>query len=280
MSDKNEVTNSVLNFFKNSLNLNFRYEDIVAAHPLPMKGRPPGGNHPAPPPTILVKFLRENDKGKVIRERRKLKGKTINIQEDLTRKNQALLNRVRHDNNVETAWFSRGRVWCIQGGRRFRVHLNQSVSEAARRGERAEWRPPQNQANFQQRRRPPMQNQVMNNNENGNREQIAGAIDTTPTPSKTTITDRLCYIAGIKLLPVLTSTTLLNTAAPEQEEQRQQPQHPQSQAQASSHLHQQDLQTPHSAPPAGPPSTSAVGNQPVAPDSENTLPWSHDMFTV
>ena len=56
VSDKNDVTNSVMNLFKNSLNLNFRYEDIVAAHPLPMKGRPPGGNHPAPPPTILVKF--------------------------------------------------------------------------------------------------------------------------------------------------------------------------------------------------------------------------------
>ena len=116
-----------------------------------------------------------------------------------------------------------------------------------------------------------MQNQVMNNNENGNREQIAGTTPT-PTPSKTPITDRLCDIAGIKLLPVLTSTPLLNTAAPEQEEQRQQPQHPQPLAQASSLLHQQDLQTPHSAPPTGTPSTSAVGNQPVAPDSENTLP--------
>ena len=57
MSDNNDVTNSALNFFKSSLNLNFRYEDIVAAHPLPMKGLPPGDIHPAPPPTILVNFL-------------------------------------------------------------------------------------------------------------------------------------------------------------------------------------------------------------------------------
>ena len=54
------------------------------------------------------------------------------------------------------------------------------MSEAARRGHRAEWRPPQNQSNFQQRRRPPMQNQVMNSNGNGNREQIVGAVEITP----------------------------------------------------------------------------------------------------
>ena len=68
VSDKNDVTNSELKSFQSILNLNFRNEDIVIAHPLPMKGRSPGGNHPAPPSIILVEFLGDNHKGKVIRE--------------------------------------------------------------------------------------------------------------------------------------------------------------------------------------------------------------------
>ena len=85
-----------------------------------------------------------------------------------------------------------------------------------------------------------------------------------------TITDRLCDIAGMNMLPVSTSTARLNTAALEQEQQ-QQPQHPQSVTQASNHLHQQDLQMPQSAPP----SASAVGNQLFATDSDKT-PQRHD----
>ena len=98
-----DTTRAVLLLFKDKLNITLNRGDIIAAHPLPRKRQI--DNRPTPPAPLFLKFVHYSDKESVIHSRRKLKNSGISIFEDLTRKNQLLLNRVSNDDRVVNAWF-------------------------------------------------------------------------------------------------------------------------------------------------------------------------------
>ena len=133
--------------------------DIKAAHPLPNSR----ADKPAP---IIVKLVRISDKENIIYKRPKLKC-GITIFEDMTRKNQLLLNRVWRDERVNNAWFYKGAAWCTINDRDFnrkvRVNLYQGIEDAlieARsfRGEQ------QRDFNIQRGNRPPRPQHDNSNN--------------------------------------------------------------------------------------------------------------------
>ena len=66
------------------------------------------GTHPR---SILVKFTNYTARNIVIKQRRKLKGSGITIQEDLTKKNQNLLKKTAQQTGVVSTWSRDGRVF-------------------------------------------------------------------------------------------------------------------------------------------------------------------------
>ena len=67
------------------------------------------GKPGARPRPILVKFTNYTARNLVIKQRRKLKGSRISINEDLTKKNQDLLKKTAQQTGVVSAWSSDGR---------------------------------------------------------------------------------------------------------------------------------------------------------------------------
>ena len=119
-----DTTDAILSTFKEHLNITLTKHDIEAAHPLPNSRV----DKPAP---IIVKLVRISAKENIIYKRRKLKDSGITIFEDMTGKNQLLLNRVRRDEKVNNAWFYKGAVLCTINDRDFnrklRVNLYQGI---------------------------------------------------------------------------------------------------------------------------------------------------------
>ena len=98
-----ETTEKVLNMLRNELGIALQPRDIDISHRI---GRyRDDGNR-----VIICKFASRMDKIHVIRNRRKLKGKSIVIREDLTRKNQQVLEKVSQVQNVKAAWSEEGRI--------------------------------------------------------------------------------------------------------------------------------------------------------------------------
>ena len=82
-------------------------------------------------PPIIVKFLRNSDKDRVIMARKSLKGRAVSIHDDLTLKNKQLLNRVRNDERVETSWSFKGCVRCLlKTGEKFKINISQTIEDA------------------------------------------------------------------------------------------------------------------------------------------------------
>ena len=61
-------------------------------------------------PSIIVRFYRRTIRNDIIRARRALKGSAVSIREDLTRLNQALLNRAMNHPRVYRAWTWNGKI--------------------------------------------------------------------------------------------------------------------------------------------------------------------------
>ena len=61
-------------------------------------------------PSIIVRFYRRTIRNDIIRARRALKGSAVSIREDLTRLNQALLNRAMNHPRVDRAWTWNGKI--------------------------------------------------------------------------------------------------------------------------------------------------------------------------
>ena len=121
--DENQTIDAVLNLLF-SININITAHDIIAAHPL-KKLR----NQNVP--QCIVKFARPDIKNNVIYARKKLKGRTISIQEDLSVANKQLLNRVKNDETVQNAWSFEGEIWCLlHSGQKLKVKLHQSLDDA------------------------------------------------------------------------------------------------------------------------------------------------------
>jgi hypothetical protein len=95
----------VVEMIQRKLGVNITTKDIDAAHRLPQQDR----NKPHP---IIVRFFARDIKFQVIKNRSKLKGSGITIQEDLCKAMHLLLNRVSKDERVKTAWAWNGNVFC------------------------------------------------------------------------------------------------------------------------------------------------------------------------
>ena len=115
-------------------------------------------NHPSTPPLpsrqygnrtstyiqpIIVKFARTSDKDCVIMSRKQLKRSTITMHEDLTRKNQQLLNRIKNDDRVANSWSFKGIIWCfLKTGQKLKVNITQSIDDALASHNRTGGSPP------------------------------------------------------------------------------------------------------------------------------------------
>lgn len=82
-------------------------QDIDVAHPLKTKKE-------TDPPVIIAKFVRRSVKNAVVSARRQLAGKPVSISEDLTRKNQKLLNDLKNCETISQAWAWNGRVFGLK----------------------------------------------------------------------------------------------------------------------------------------------------------------------
>ena len=119
-------TAAVLAFFSEKLQVVLKESDICVAHFI-SAGR---FQRKHKTPVILVRFVRSSDKFRIIKERRTLKGSSIAISEDMTRRNLTLLNRVKNTPGVEQSWFSNGHVWCMRGGVKMKIGLFQNIGDA------------------------------------------------------------------------------------------------------------------------------------------------------
>lgn len=63
------------------------------------------------PAAIIAKFLRRDDRDRVLRARSVLKGSGITISEDLTADNQRLLAKVRDHTDIESCWSWNGKIF-------------------------------------------------------------------------------------------------------------------------------------------------------------------------
>ena len=121
--DENQTIDAVLNLLL-SININITAHDIIAAHLLKNLRN-------QNVPQCIVKFARPDIKNNVIYARKKLKGRTISIQEDLSVANKQLLNRVKNDERVQNAWSFKGEIWCLlHSGQKLKVKLHQSLDDA------------------------------------------------------------------------------------------------------------------------------------------------------
>lgn len=83
---------------------NFSVADIDAAHRLPQKDK-------SKPKPIIVRFFRREDKFRILKVRKGLKGSGISIQEDCCVGIMKLLNRVENDTRCKKAWVWDGKVF-------------------------------------------------------------------------------------------------------------------------------------------------------------------------
>ena len=98
----------MIELFESKLDIKLRERDIDVAHRLgkfikkEQKSR-----------AIIVKFMRRDDRMKVIKNCRKLKGSSIVVIDDICRHLQLLYNRVSSDPNVKKAWTWHSHVYVM-----------------------------------------------------------------------------------------------------------------------------------------------------------------------
>lgn len=63
------------------------------------------------PPAIIAKFVRRDERDRVLRARSALKGSGISLSEDLTADNQRLLARVKNHTDIESSWSWNGKIF-------------------------------------------------------------------------------------------------------------------------------------------------------------------------
>ena len=102
------VIASVTNIINTKLGLkDFKAHEIDVAHRLG-----PYDNSPEDPKprAIIIRFVRRVVRDHVIKNRKKLAGTRMSIQDDLTKQNLQLLNRVKQHPIVSSAWAQDGRI--------------------------------------------------------------------------------------------------------------------------------------------------------------------------
>ena len=110
--NKDENTDDlVVNIFKEEMDLEIFTDDLDRTHRIGKVKE--DSRHKRP---IIVKFIRHNDKHKVFRNKKRLKGKKVSITESLTKTRMAKLNEARDLFGFKNVWTSDGRILYKQEG--------------------------------------------------------------------------------------------------------------------------------------------------------------------
>ena len=110
--NKDENTDDlVVNIFKEEMDLEIFTDDLDRTHRIGKVKE--DSRHKRP---IIVKFIRHNDKHKVFRNKKRLKGKKVSITESLTKTRMAKLNEARDIFGFKNVWTSDGRILYKQEG--------------------------------------------------------------------------------------------------------------------------------------------------------------------
>ena len=103
---------------KENLDEEIKPEEIEIIHRIGRPGRTDNGERdrdqrstpPARPRPVIVKFLSNKTKMRILLKRRQLKGKKIVILEDMASDLAKRLKRVKEKRSVENAWFTNGKI--------------------------------------------------------------------------------------------------------------------------------------------------------------------------
>ena len=106
--DNEKKFHIMIELANNALTVDLSQEDIVRrdhrTRVLWVGPKNEPGEKGGKPRGIIIKFKSYQKRIEVLKNRRKLKGRKYVIVEDLTAKNQTLLNKARENTKVETAW--------------------------------------------------------------------------------------------------------------------------------------------------------------------------------
>jgi regulator of replication initiation timing len=94
---------TVHNLLTDKLKIQVDINSIDAAHRL-------GRSSPDNPAAMIVRFLRRQDREKVLSVRKVLKGCKTSIHEDMTQLNAKTLNRIKTHPKLEQSWFFNGKI--------------------------------------------------------------------------------------------------------------------------------------------------------------------------
>ena len=96
----------VLNMFNTKLGVALREKDIDASHRVGRRKK--SGSMPR---SIIVKFLRIDDKRQVIKQGKKLKGSKIVVSDDMSMEMMKVFNWVKNDSRFKDAWTWEGKIF-------------------------------------------------------------------------------------------------------------------------------------------------------------------------
>ena len=114
--DEADCPTAVIHFLNSQLKMNnLTVADLEATHPLPSRAKKSEAQVASAAlksiPTVIVRFHNRNIRNEVIRNRKLLKGTRTSILEDLTSLNMQLLNCLKNDNKVSSAWSWNGKIF-------------------------------------------------------------------------------------------------------------------------------------------------------------------------
>ena len=128
--DQEDTDAVMINLANKDLGVNLNLADIDRSHRVGAPRHRPADKK-KPPRPIIVKFSTYRARNLVIKNRKRLKGKHIGIEEDLTATNRILLQKakdeVNNNNNVTAAWSTDGKITVLvkaTNGRSVRKRIN------------------------------------------------------------------------------------------------------------------------------------------------------------
>ena len=117
-----DTTDSVISLCQGKLEVNLTRELVDRSHRLGQRHVGPSGNYKPRPIIDIVKFRSYETRSSVFSAKRRLKGTKFVVTENLTRRRNDLLKKVRLLDAVSCAWTTHGRIVCLLGdGRKVTV---------------------------------------------------------------------------------------------------------------------------------------------------------------
>ena len=116
----------VLKVANENLHVDIKLEDFERSHRVGQKNERPKKDKPR---GIIIKFKSYRKRQVFISRRRKLKGLKMSIVEDLTSRNQKLLNAPRTNDKVENAWSRDERIFALLKGTNNQTRLIHNMDD-------------------------------------------------------------------------------------------------------------------------------------------------------